>query len=219
MDKPDSGGGLFGWVKNLFVGSSAPSPSSTFRFETNLDADDASMLSQLQAAQQYRNIILSAASRFNFPPSVICGIGSRESHWGLALKPQGPAGTGDFGKRGPRAARTTSLPPDGGGFGRGLLQIDYDWHEFARTGNWRSPQDNILYGCQVLSQGRQFLQQRINLAPADLLQAAVAAYNCGATATLGALQAGLDVDAKTTGADYSSDVLNRAGWFQQNGWA
>lgn len=219
MDKPDSGGGLFGWVKNLFVGSSAPSNGSTFNFDTNLDANDMTMLSQLQAAQQYRNLILSAASRFNFPPSVICGIGSRESHWGLALKPPGPGGTGDFGKRGPRAARTTALPPDGGGFGRGLLQIDYDWHEFARTGNWRSPQDNILYGCQVLSQSRQFLQQRINLAPADLLQAAVAAYNCGATATLGALQAGLDVDSKTTGADYSSDVLNRAGWFQQKGWA
>jgi hypothetical protein len=84
MDKPDSGGGLFGWVKNLFVGSSAPSNGSTFNFDTNLDANDMTMLSQLQAAQQYRNIILSAASRFNFPPSVICGIGSRESHWGLA---------------------------------------------------------------------------------------------------------------------------------------
>jgi hypothetical protein len=46
----------------------------------------------------------------------------------------------------------------------------------------------------------------------------VAAYNCGATATLNAIQAGLDVDAKTTGKDYSKDVLNRAGWFQLQGW-
>lgn len=218
MDKPDLGGGLFGWVKNLFV-SSGNTGGDGASFNTSLDENDPTMLSQLKAAQQYSSIIMAASSRFNVPPSVICGIGSRESHWGLALKPQGPAGTGDFAHRAARAARTTALPPDGGGFGRGLLQIDYDWHEFARTGNWRSPQDNVFYGCQVLTQGRQFLQQRLNLSDGDLLQAAVAAYNCGATATLGALQAGLDVDAKTTGANYSGDVLNRAGWFQLKGWS
>jgi hypothetical protein len=217
MDKPSTGGGLFGWMKNLFVNDSPAGDGVSFG--TNLDRNDANMLAQQQQAQQYRSIILSASKQFNIPTSVICGIGSRESHWGLVLKPQGAAGTGDFGRRSPRGARSTPLPPDGGGFGRGLLQIDYDWHEFARTGNWRAPQANIFYGCQVLSQGRDFLQQRISLAPADLLQASIAAYNCGATATLGALQAGLDVDAKTTGADYSHDVLNRAGWFQLYGWA
>jgi hypothetical protein len=33
-----------------------------------------------------------------------------------------------------------------------------------------------------------------------------------------ALNDGLDVDDHTTGSDYSWDVIQRAGWFQDNGW-
>jgi hypothetical protein len=40
--------------------------------------------------------IMDAAEKYNLQPSIIAGLGSRESLWGLALKPKGPAGTGDF---------------------------------------------------------------------------------------------------------------------------
>jgi len=143
------------------------------------------MLKQLNEAKKYRGLIEDLARRHDFLPSVICGMGSRESHWGLALTPPGPGGRGDFAQRRPRGNRRTPEPPDGGGYGRGLLQIDYDWHEFARD---------------------------------QMLRAMIAAYNGGATATLNAIQAGQDIDANTTGKDYSKDVLNRSGWFQLHGW-
>jgi len=46
----------------------------------------------------------------------------------------------------------------------------------------------------------------------------LAAYNGGLTNTLNALRTGLDVDANTTGKNYSKDVLDRAAWFQLHGW-
>ena len=42
------------------------------------------------------------------------------------------------------------MPPDGFGWGRGLLQADYR-QEFAQVGKWRDPQANIMYGCEELA--------------------------------------------------------------------
>lgn len=193
-------------------------PVTSRRFDTTLARNSSTMRQQLEKANQYRSIIEEAARRFDFLPSVLCGIGSRESHWGLALRPPHPGGTGDFSRRRPRGDRTGSRPPDGGGYGRGLMQIDYDWHEFARTGNWQDPRENIFYACQVLEDARTFFKRRVSLNDYELLRATLAAYNGGATATLRAIQAGKDIDANTTGRDYSHDVLNRSGWFQLHGW-
>lgn len=235
MDKP--GSPFFNFFRGVFKPLKTPSQPKTpppligqgedekysgtgnDKFDTNLSINNQTMTNQLREAEKYRSIIESAARRNGFQPSIICGIGSRESHWGLMLKPPGPAGTGDFGKRGPRAARSTPLPPDGRGYGRGLMQIDYDWHEFARTGNWEDPKENIVYAVDLLAKNRTFFQERINLSKERLLRAIIAAYNCGATATLQAIEARKDIDANTTGGDYSVDVLNRSGWFQMKGWS
>ena len=237
MEKPDTGES---WWSRLFGGgtsTSTPPPilspdqgkgtsgtsqgkeSDSTRLTTTYDENQANMLKQLQESYKYKSFIEEAAQKYNFQPSIICGVGSRESHWGLALKPVGPGGRGDFSRRRPRGERRTPEPPDGPGYGRGLLQIDYDWHEFARSGKWYSPRENIFYGCLVLDQARQFFkQQGLNVGKEMMLRAIVAAYNCGATATLRALEAGKDVDANTTGADYSKDVFSRGGWFQLHGW-
>ncbi len=195
------------------------------RFSTTLDRNSSAMLEQQEQAQRYKNSILEAAKNTQLPPSVICGIGSRESHWGLALRPEGPGGRGDFAKRKPRPPRTGLEPNDGPGYGRGLMQIDYDWHEFARTGNWQDPRANIMYACTVLNSARRFFTDR-GVPNHLMLRAILAAYNAGATATYGCVeeimnnQADVDeVDCKTTGRDYSRDVLNRAGWFQAHGWS
>ncbi|RMI02396.1 MAG: lysozyme [Calditrichaeota bacterium] len=192
-----------------------------FRFSTTYSRNDPTLLKQLQEAEKYRQYIEEASAKYNFQDSVIAGVGSRESHWGLALKPPGPGGTGDFFRRsvpGPGGHRTTPLPPDGGGFGRGLMQIDYDYHEFARTGNWKDPRANIDYGCKVLYQSRAHIARKTNLRGLDLLRATLAAYNCGVGNVLRAIREGRDVDFFTSGRDYSRDVLNRAGWFQLHGW-
>jgi hypothetical protein len=187
------------------------------QFSTSLPKNDPTMMKQLQEARKYRDMIENVARMTQFPPAVICGIGSRESHWGLALKPPGPGGTGDHSERGPRGDRTGRKPPDGGGYGRGLMQIDYDWHEFARAGNWRDPRENLMYSAKVLNDARAFFQQR-GVPDNIMMRAIIAAYNSGATNTHNCIQEGRDVDCNTTGRDYSKDVLNRAGWFQLNGW-
>jgi hypothetical protein len=195
------------------------SPSSPNGIRTTYERNDATLLKQLQEANKYRGIIEAAALRYQLQPAVLCGIGSRESHWGLALRPIGPGGRGDFARRAPRGERKTAEPPDGPGYGRGLMQIDYDWHEFARTGQWQNPRENIFYACQILEQAKIFFKRNQVYLPSDqMLRAILAAYNGGATATLQAIRAGKDIDANTTGRDYSRDVLNRSGWFQLHGW-
>ncbi|MGA9770364.1 MAG: transglycosylase SLT domain-containing protein, partial [Blastocatellia bacterium] len=177
----------------------------------------------LVEALTFKTFIDEGAGRFNFQASVIGGMGSHESGWGLSrlLRPpgSGAAGTGDFARRSPKPPlRTGPLPPDGGGFGRGLMQIDFDAHEFARTGNWRDPRSNILFGCEVLANNFRLLQRRTSLDGRELLQAAIAAYNCGAGNVLRAIRDGRDIDFFTAHRDYSKDVLNRAGWFQLHSW-
>ncbi len=188
-------------------------------FPTTYARNDASLMKQLAEAIKYKTSIDEAAAEYGFSPSIIGGIGSRESHWGLALKPVGPTGTGDpTERRFPTRFREGPLPPDGGGFGRGLMQIDFDAHEFARSGKWQDPKENILYGAKVLGDSRDFIKRKANLQDLALLRAALAGYNAGPGNALRAIRDNRDIDFYTTGRDYSQDVLNRAGWFQLNGW-
>lgn len=187
-------------------------------FPTTFSRDDTLLFEQLKEAAKYKAFIEEGVEKFGFKSAVIGGIGSRESCWGLILKPTGPAGTGDFRDRKfSTPFRKGPIPADGG-FGRGLMQIDYDAHEFARSGNWQDPRENILYGCKVLADSRDFIQKRTALEGKDLLRAALAGYNAGAWNVVKAVGEGLDCDFFTTGRDYSAAVLNRSGFFQLNGW-
>jgi len=225
MDRPGRRNAGLSWFQRLF-GKKPPSPEPPVtpkpqpgKFSSTYDRNNPTMLKQLSEAKKYTQIIEDAARRYDILPSILCGIGSRESHWGLALKPSGPGGRGDFARRRPRGERRSPEPPDGPGYGRGLLQIDYDWHEIARTDKWKDPRENIMYGCTVLNNAKKFFKrQPFTLDDDQMLRAMIAAYNGGATAASNAIKAGLDVDANTTGKDYSMDVLNRTGWFQLHGW-
>ena len=201
------------------LGTTPPDLSTVF--PTTFPGNHAALLAQFaQANTKYKAFIDDAAKQFGFQPSVIGGIGSRESQWGLDLKPAGagPAGTGDFApRRFPTRFRTGPLPPEGG-FGRGLMQIDFDAFEFARTGNWKDPAANIRFGCQVLAESHDFIQRKAHLEGRALLRAAIAGYNAGPGNALRAFRDGHDIDFFTTGRDYSKDVLNRAGFFQLKGW-
>jgi hypothetical protein len=195
-----------------------PPPDISSGFATTFPFNDPALTAQLKEMLKYKAFIDEGAKGAGVQASLIAGIGSRESHWGLALKPPGPAGTGDAAARRPRPPfRPGSLPPSGGGFGRGLMQIDFDAFEFARSETWKDPRSNILFGCQVLANNISLIQKRTSLDGQELLRAAVAAYNCGAGNVLTAIRDGRDVDFFTAGRDYSKDVLNRAGWFQLQG--
>lgn len=181
--------------------------------------DDPEITSQLAEAAKYKAIACRVGEIYEVEPSIIAGICSRESRWGLALRPPGPGGTGDFVARSfPSRYREGPFPPDGLGFGRGLMQIDYDYHEFARTGNWRDPEENISYGIRLLTRYLKLLGRKSDLDEASLLRAAVAAYNAGAGRILRSIKKGLDIDYFTTGGDYSRDILSRAEFFRTHGW-
>ena len=186
---------------------------------TTYAPNNASLLAQLNEATKYKGLIDAAAAQSGLSAALIGGIGSRESGWGLTVKPVGPGGTGDVAaRRAPTQFRAGPLPPDGLGYGRGLMQIDYDSQELARTGNWQDPAQNIPAGCKILTGFRDLLQHRTSLTGADLIRASVASYNSGPGRVLTAIQSKQDVDFFTAGRDYSKDVLNRAGWFQLKGW-
>lgn len=108
--------------------------------------------------------ILSAAQKYNVDPFVLAGIMYGESLGGDALSPGkdgrvkfgGPGGTGDFILRKPGnlyykyADPATGLPPDGLGWGRGLMQVDYGVHNaWIISNNWRDPQTNINKAAEI----------------------------------------------------------------------
>lgn len=196
-----------------------PAPDAlSLEYPTTLSPKHPGLTAQLAAAAEYRVFAAAAALHHGVPLCIVAAVASRESGWGLHLDPRGPGGTGDRIPRGARPSlRPGPLPPDGG-FGRGLMQIDYDSHEFARDGSWHNPAQNLMYGASVLSHARAFLQRSLPLPPAELLRAALAGYNCGPGNVLRALRGGRDVDFFTAGRDYGRDVLNRAGWFSMHGW-
>ena len=199
-------------------GEPQPTPAIT-EFPTTFAPTHPGLLKELATAASYRSSAFAAATRYDLSICVIAGIASRESGWGLMLTPVGPGGTGDATPRAPRPPiRTTPKPSDGRGFGRGLMQIDFDSHAFARTGNWPDAAANIMYGASVLRQNMALLSRSTAFTGVSLLQAALSGYNCGAGNTLKAIQRGLDVDYFTTGRNYGRDTLNRAGWFRMKGW-
>jgi peptidoglycan hydrolase-like protein with peptidoglycan-binding domain len=136
------------------LGTTPPDLSTVF--PTTFPQNHAALLAQFaQANTAYKAFIDDAAKQFGFQPSVIGGIGSRKSQWGLDLKPNGagPAGTGDFApRRFPTRFRTGPLPPEGG-FGRGLIQIDFHAFEFAGTGNWKDPAAGREYPVRLSGAG------------------------------------------------------------------
>lgn len=182
-----------------------------YTFNTNIPRDSGAYKPHLQELMNptyyngsYKPIIEQVSSQYNWlQPSVVAAIGSRESAWGLLLSPKGPNGTGDQGH------------------GRGLMQIDDRFHQqFIRSGKWSDPRENITYAInQVLAPNYNQLAQTTNLQGVELLRATLASYNAGLGNVTDAIKQGLDPDYYTTGRDYGRDVLNRAGWFQLNGWS
>ena len=149
-------------------------------------------------ARGYDVLINQAAADFSLQPSLMAGIGSRESNWGLILNPHGPTGTGDRGH------------------GRGLMQIDdRTWGTWLNTHNWQDPETNIRKGCTILADNRQFFVARLGGAELLILRTALAGYNAGPGNVLNDIRAGQDIDHHTAGGDYSKDILNRAGWYRQ----
>lgn len=181
--------------------------------------DHPELLADLEAACHHGAVIERIAAASGLLPSVIVALASRETGFGRRLEPAGPAGTADFAPRPwPHLERSGDLPPDGLGFQRGLLRIDYDRHAFARNGPWRSAEANLRFGAASIAAAQATVRRETALAPRARLRAALAAWNVGLGNVMRALRQGHDIDFYTSGRDYARDVLDRAAFFQAYGF-
>ena len=176
---------------------------------------------ELAAALGYKGLIFASASKYELDPAIVAAVGSRESGWGTGsdMKPKGPGGTGDWAARSPKPPLRGTMPTDGLGFGRGLMQADWDWSDFARTGNWADASANIDFGSKELATDIKGFLKR-GLSDSDALRAGVAAYNHGFGGVWADIQSGgmAAVDAGTAGHNYSADVLARADFYRAKGF-
>jgi hypothetical protein len=104
----------------------------------------------------WASLFVKAGQTYNVNPWLLAGICWNESRGGSALKPVGAGGTGDFITRSSGhvtwkfANPATGLPPDGLGWGRGLMQIDYGVHnDWVTKNNWADPVVNINKAAEI----------------------------------------------------------------------
>lgn len=101
--------------------------------------------------------------------------------------------------------------------GFGYVQVDINsYPDFVKSGAWKDPLKCYLKAIDVLEEKRKYIEgHMIRLGGDDLHRAITAAYNCGQGNVVKALAAKKDVDAYTTGHDYSKDVWQRRAFYQQ----
>lgn len=114
----------------------------------------------------YARELITSAQRYGVSPWALAGIMYRESGGGFAsgYKPQGSSrGTGDWAPRAPShtyfryANPATGLPPDGLGWGRGLMQLDYGVHNaWVLANDWGNPQVNIDKAASILADNQRY---------------------------------------------------------------
>ena len=178
------------------------------------------LLGELPSALAFKDLIEQAAADNSVPPDIVAAIGSVESAWGTSalMQPNGPAGTGDRKPREPNPPqRPGSMPPDGLGFGRGLMQIDWDAHDFARTGNWQDAGANIGFACKLLAENRDQCRSKLKLSADDAMRTAIAAYNAGFGGTSALIKAN-GLKAAFAPGTYAAKVLARVDFFRSNGF-
>lgn len=143
-----------------------------------------------KGAEYLADVATVAAAASRVSPYLLLGLCYAESNFGLALRPPGPAGSGDYIPRPctpERDARMKSRPlpgverrrlvdgirarklagpvdawvPTSTGWGCGLLQFDYEAHfEFCSSGAWKEPARIFAQACKLLLSGRATLAQK-----------------------------------------------------------
>lgn len=145
--------------------------TTTAREAAGAVSDAAFKLAVPAAVRQYADLILASAKKWNVDPWALAAIMWRESRAGTAAphyRPTGPTGTGDFTPRKGSgvgwqyANKDTGLPPDGLGWGRGLMQIDWGVHRdwMLAGGKWWDAATNIDKGAEILAEKYRYFRSR-----------------------------------------------------------
>ncbi|XP_056411932.1 lysozyme g-like [Hyla sarda] len=145
----------------------------------------------LERMSKYNQKIQSVSRKTGIDGAIIAAIISRESRAGNALD---ASKHGDYGQA------------------FGLMQIDKRWH--TPCGAWDS-EEHILQATEILC----YMFNEIKLkfpgwTASQQMKGAIAAYNMGP----GSVTNFHDIDSRTTGGDYSNDVIARAKFYRRHGF-
>lgn len=193
-----------------------------------------------KGAEYLKELAEKIAPKYGLSPYLLLALCYAESNYGQALKPPGPAGTGDFIPRPSTPARDkrmaeAPLPgvikkkliegiparkivgpceawvPTTTGWGCGLVQFDYEAHfDFCRSGQWKDPAIILEQACELLIQCRKQIIAKVVVSSEDLDKAMLAAYNAGAGAVIKALQNDVPVEGVTFHRNYVQKILAKA---------
>ncbi|KAM3624667.1 uncharacterized protein V6R79_026326 [Siganus canaliculatus] len=142
--------------------------------------------------EKYRSKINSVGQKWGVDPALIAAIISRETRAGNVLD----NGWGD------------------GGRAWGLMQVDVtpNGGNHKKRGDWDS-EEHIDQATEILVYFIKRIQSKFpGWTKEQALKGGIAAYNMGD----GNVHSYENVDAKTTGGDYSNDVVARAQWYKTN---
>ncbi|XP_044201726.1 lysozyme g-like isoform X1 [Thunnus albacares] len=147
--------------------------------------------------KKYKSIISKVGGKYGIEPALIAAIISRESRAGNVLHD----GWGDYD------------PKRGAYNAWGLMQVDVNPNGGGHTarGGWDS-EEHLCQGTEILIYFIERIQKKFPAwSPEQQLKGGIASYNMGD----GNVHSYDGVDAKTTGGDYSNDVVARAQWYKK----
>ncbi|XP_047220552.1 lysozyme g-like isoform X2 [Girardinichthys multiradiatus] len=140
--------------------------------------------------ENYKSEINRVGSKLGIDPDLIAAIISRESRAGNTLQ----NGWGDHQNA------------------WGLMQVDIRYND--KKGNWNS-EEHLHHATGILVHFITRIQSKFpNWNKEQQLKGGIAAYNMGD----GNVHSYENVDAHTTGGDYSNDVVARAQWYKIHGF-
>ncbi|KAM9818275.1 lysozyme g-like [Syngnathus typhle] len=152
-------------------------------------ASNAMAQTDLDRMNRYKSIIQRVGAQKGIDPAIIAGIISRESRAGNTLQ----NGWGDHGNA------------------WGLMQVDKRYH--SPRGGWNS-EEHLCQGRDILIGVIGDIRRKFpNWTAEQHLKGGLAAYNMGPPC----VETYDSVDRKTTGHDYSNDVVARAQWYKRRG--
>uniref|UniRef100_A0A8C1UMC4 Lysozyme g n=1 Tax=Cyprinus carpio TaxID=7962 RepID=A0A8C1UMC4_CYPCA len=139
---------------------------------------------------KYKSMITKVGREKQMDPAVIAAIISRQSRAGAALED----GWGDHG------------------YAFGLMQVDRRYH--TPVGAWDSEQ-HIAQATEILISFIKEIKAKFPMwSQEQCFKGGISAYNAGVS-TVSSYE---NIDARTTGKDYSNDVVARAQWFKSKGY-